>query len=74
MKIYFIYFNNKKYKQYKTYKEALDELNKLIKESPKSTVKIMLEEYSEFGHSETCCKLYDLFLYEDGEIKFNKYY
>jgi hypothetical protein len=74
MKIYFINFNEKKYKQYKTYEEALNELNKLIIEYPDSKVKIVLEEYCEFGYSDSCCKFYDLFLYENKEIKFNNYH
>lgn len=73
MKIFFINLNDKKYKQYKTFENALEDLNKLIVESPDSTIKIILEEYCEFGHSDSCCKFYDIVLYEDEQIKFNKY-
>lgn len=74
MKIYLINFDGKKYKQYKTYEQSLEDLNKLILEYPNSNVKIILEEYDEFGHSDSCCKFYDLCLYEDRQIKFNKYH
>lgn len=71
MNIYFINLNDKKFNQYKTYEEAYEIALKIISESPNSKIEIMLEEYCEFGHSDSCCKLYELFNYKNGKI--NKY-
>ena len=71
MNIYFINLDNKKYKQYKTYEKSYEDFEKLINQMPNSIIKICLEEYCEFGHSDSCCKIYNLCEYENGII--NKY-
>ena len=71
MNIYFIILDNKKYKQYKTYEKSYEDFDKLINEMPDSIIQICLEEYCEFSHSDSCCKIYDLCKYENGII--NKY-
>lgn len=73
MNIYFITVDKKKYAQYKTYEKSYEDFEKLILENPNSLIEIGLEEYCEFGHSDTCCKIYDLCKYENGIVlkKFN---
>lgn len=69
MNIYFINLDNKKYKQYKTYENAFIDVKKMISQFPTSTIEIILEEYCEFGHYESCCKLFILYKYENGIVK-----
>lgn len=71
MNIYLINLDNKKHKQYKTYEEALIDFEKLISQFTNSQIEIILEEFCEFGHSDSCCKLYKLVNYDNGNI--NKY-
>ena len=71
MNIYFIELDNKKYKQYKTYEEAYSDFEKLILKPQNTIIKIKLEEFCEYGHSDSCCKMYNLCKYENGII--NKY-
>ena len=69
MEIYSINIDNKKYKQYKRYEEALDDTEKLIKTNPSLNLEIILEEFCEFGYSDTCCKLYLLYEYKNFTVK-----
>ena len=74
MNIYFIKLDDKKYKQYKTYEESYKDFEKLISHLPNLPnliIEIGLEEYCEFGHDDSCCKIYSLCKYENGII--NKY-
>jgi hypothetical protein len=57
MEIYSINIDGTKYKQYKTYTDALVDMDMLIKTNTNSTIKIFLEEFCDYGHLETCCKL-----------------
>ena len=71
MEIYFIKLDKIKYKKYKTYEESYEDFEKLILQLPNSIVEICLEEYCEFGHLDSRCKIYNLCKY-DGVI-INKY-
>lgn len=69
MNIYLINLNNIKYKQYKTYEDAYEDAKKLVNKFSDSKIEIKLEEYCEYGHSDSCCKLLDLFSYDNGIYK-----
>ena len=73
MEIYIININKKKFSQYKTYNEALDSMDSIIKSNPNftSNIEIILEEFCEYGHSDTCCKIYLLCEYKN--LVFTKY-
>ena len=71
MNIYLIKLDNKIYKRYKTYEDSYNDFEKILSELPDSKIEIELEEYCEFGHSESSCKVYSLCKYENGLI--NKY-
>lgn len=69
MEIYSIEINRKTFAQYKTYEDALTVMNKLIKENPNSNIKIILEDFCEYGHMDTCCKINLLCEYNDFVLK-----
>ena len=66
MDIFVLKINNQKYKQFKTIEEAFVKVDKIKKDSPNSIIEIIHEEYCEYGHMDTCCKLYLLYKYEYG--------
>lgn len=74
MEIYLINIDNKKYKQYKTYEKALEDMNMLIKsnQNPDSNIEIILEEFCDYGHSDTYCKIYVLCEFKN--LVFKKYF
>jgi len=69
MEIYYINIDTKKYKQYKTYELAFVDMEKLILSNPDSNIEIILEDFCEFGHSDSCCKIYLLCEYKNLTIK-----
>ena len=69
MEIYSININKKKFLQYKTYEESLIEMDKIIKINPNSNIEIFSEEYCEYGHSDTCCKINLLCEYKNLTLK-----
>lgn len=69
MQIYFINLDGNKHCQYKTYSEAHLEAKKLIEQFSNSKIEIKVEEYCEYGHCDNCCKIYELFVYDNGVYK-----
>lgn len=60
MEIYSINIDGKKFKQYKTYNDALLDFELQIKINPDSNIKIILEDFCDYGNLDTCCKIYIL--------------
>lgn len=61
MEIYYIEINGKRFKQFKQYNDAFDIVKIMVLESPNLKIKIILEEFCDFGYLDTCCKTYTLF-------------
>jgi hypothetical protein len=51
--------------------KKLIKIQKIIFDSPNSQIEILLEEFNEFGHSDSGCKFYLVYKYE---FKKEKYY
>lgn len=58
MEIYKIEIDEKKYSQYKTYEDAKKDLIKLINTNKNSNIKIIMEEFYDYGIFDNCCKIY----------------
>ena len=71
MHIYILYLNKKKYKQYKNFELAYEKAEEIIKEFPEDNLEIILEDYCDYGYSDTSCKFYLLLNYVNRKI--NKY-
>ncbi len=71
MELYIIYIDNKKKSQYKTFEHAYEIVKNMIILCPNSIIEIFCEDYCDYGHEETSCKIYLLTKYVDGKI--NKY-
>lgn len=71
MEIYSIEINGKRFKQFKKFEEAYDKVITMCSDSPDSKIEIILEEFCDYGHFDTCCKTYTLFKFDCGKI--NKY-
>lgn len=69
MELYLIYIDDKKHSQCKNYEISIERVEKLIEENPSSCIKILLEEFCEFGHSDTCSKLHLLYEYKNNVVK-----
>lgn len=69
MEIYSINVDKKKYKQYKTYEKAFEDMNCLINSKPDSNIEIILEDFCEYGHLDTCCKIYLLCEFKNSILK-----
>ena len=59
----------KKYKQYKTFEDAFIDFEKKINENHDLEIKIILEEYCEYGYLDNFCKIYLLCEYKYFIIK-----
>lgn len=44
-------------------------MNKLIKLNINSNIEMILEEFCEYGHLDTCCKMYILHEYKNSLLK-----
>jgi len=71
MDIYSIHINGIKYKQFKNYEDAYKIIESIIIDSPKFLIEIILEQYCEFGYSDTSCKFFSLYKYDNGNIAKN---
>jgi hypothetical protein len=69
MNIFTLFINDVKHKQYKTMDDALKYCEEIIKNSSSKKLKIILEEFCEFGYSDSCCKIYELYEYSDNKVK-----
>ena len=69
MEIYSINIDKKKYKQYKTYEEAIEDMNLLMVSYPNSNIEMIIEEFCEYGHLDTCCKIYLLCEFKNSLLK-----
>ena len=67
MNIYIVKINSIKYKQFKTFEDAHKKVLSIIKNAPLSNIDILLEEYCEYGYSDSCCKLSKIYTYELGK-------
>lgn len=66
METFTLKINKQKYKQFKSLEEALLKAKKIKIDTPNSIIEIIHEEYCEYGHSDTCCKPFLLYKYENG--------
>jgi hypothetical protein len=66
MEIYYIEINGNRFKNFKKYEDAYDKVIRMILDSPNSKIKIILEEFCDFGHCDTGCKSYILFEFNNG--------
>ena len=71
MEIYSIEINGKRFKQFNKFEVAYEKVNLMCLNFPDSKIEIMLEQFCEYGHSDTGCKTYLLFEFNNG--KTNKY-
>lgn len=68
MQIYSVYLNNKKHIQYKKYNDAIDFVSTIISTNSYKFIKIIVENFSEYAHSDTSCKFDLLFEFSNGNI------
>jgi hypothetical protein len=68
MEIYFIEINGNRFRNFKKYEEAYELVIRMILDSPNSKIKIILEEFCDFGHSDSGCKTYVLFEFNNSII------
>lgn len=71
MDFYLILVDNKKQSKHKSLEDSLKQFEILTNEFPQSSIQIMLEQFCEFGYSDTCAKIYLVYDYKNGII--NKY-
>ena len=59
MNIFTAYINDIKFKQFKTLKDAINDIEIYKKDNK---IEIILEEYNEFGHSDSKCNFFIIFI------------
>ena len=69
MNIFSAFINGVKLKQFKTFKDAVDSIQEYKINNNK--IEIILEEFNDYGHSDSKCNFYLLYLYENNKIEKN---
>lgn len=67
MNIFSAYINDVKLKQFKTFTDAVNSIQEYKIKNNK--IEIILEEFNDYGHSDTKCNFYTLYLYENNKIE-----